>query len=130
MGLERVMSKQKDKPAAGNSEQSSDLKAKRLANIAPHKFQPGQSGNPSGRPKKKPLTELYEQILNDPAMQPIIRKAVKSAISRGQMAMVLQLREMAERVEGKVTQQVEVNGDLHLTLSERMAKAEERLKRV
>lgn len=89
-------------------------------------FQPGQSGNPSGRPKKKPITALYEDMLNDPELEGVIRKAVRSAIGKGQMAMVLQLKEMAERVEGKVTQPVDV--EMNVSLFDRMQKARERIK--
>lgn len=92
----------------------------------PYQFKPGQSGNPGGRPKKKPLTDIYEEMLNDPEIAETVRRAVRAAINKGQMAMVLQLREMAERVEGKVSQKVEVDGELRLSLSERMQKARER----
>jgi hypothetical protein len=30
------------------------------------RFKPGKSGNPGGRPKKKPLTEALEKIYSDP----------------------------------------------------------------
>lgn len=116
------MGKKTDKP--GDVANNAESTEKKLGGVTGKGFKPGQSGNPTGRPKKKPLTELYEQMLNDPELTPVIRKAVKSAISKGQMAMVLQLREMAERVEGKVTQPVEV--DINLSLSERMQRARER----
>lgn len=90
----------------------------------PYKFKPGQSGNPSGRPKKKPITELYEGILNDPEQMAMVRAAVIKSLSRGQMAMVLQMREMADRVEGKVTQPIEA--DITVNLAEAIAEARKR----
>lgn len=94
--------------------------------LAEYKWQPGQSGNPGGRPKRKPLTDLYEEMLNDPELIQVIHGAVKKAVSKGQMAMVLQLKEMAERVEGKVTQPIDAELTIS-TLSERMRRAKERL---
>jgi len=111
-----------------NSQQN---KRKRESKLTPEmeaaKWKPGQSGNPNGRPKKKPVTDLYEEILNDPEAIAELRNAIRSSLRSGKMAMVLQLKEMAERVEGKVSQPVEVEGSLAIhTLSERMQKARER----
>jgi hypothetical protein len=103
---------------------SSENTAHGAPQLDPYKWKPGESGNPSGRPKKKPITELYERILSNPDNLAHIEQATLRALKKGQMAMVLQLREMAERVEGKVTQPVEVTGQIEL--SERMAKARER----
>jgi hypothetical protein len=83
-------------------------------------WKPGQSGNPGGRPKKKPITEMYERILSDPANLEAIEQAIVKSLLKGNMAMVLQLREVTDRVEGKITQPVEVSGDLGL--AERIAK--------
>jgi hypothetical protein len=97
-------------------------KTGRNNNLKP--FKPGQSGNPSGRPKKKPITEMYERILSDPRNVAAVEKAVVKALRKGQMAMVLQLREMAERVEGKVTQPIEAN--VTVNLAEAIAEARKR----
>jgi len=113
-------------PNAENSGKNSERR-KRGENLAPFRFQPGQSGNPGGRPKKKPLTELYAEMLDDPELVTVIRSAVKRAVSKGQMAMVLQLKEMAERVEGKVTQPIDAEITMS-SLAERMQRAEERIK--
>lgn len=82
-------------------------KAKLTAQMEAVKWKPGQSGNPNGRPKKKPITELYEKILNDPKNMAVVEEAIIKALSRGQMAMVLQIREMTDRIEGKITQPIE-----------------------
>lgn len=97
-------------------------KNKGVENLIPWK--PGQSGNPSGRPKKKPITEMYERILNDPENVAAIEKATISALRKGNMAMVLQLREMADRTEGKVTQPIEA--DVTVNLADAIAEARKR----
>lgn len=97
--------------------------AGRIENLKP--WPKGQSGNPGGRPRRRPLTELYEELLNDPELLSKVRTAVMEAVSKGQMAMVLQLKEMADRVEGKVTQPVEAN--VNGGLAERLETARRRI---
>jgi hypothetical protein len=88
------------------------------------KWKPGQSGNPGGRPKKKLITEMYEEILNDPEHIAAIKAATVKALRNGNMAMVLQLREMADRTEGKVTQPIEA--DITVNLADAIAEARKR----
>jgi hypothetical protein len=88
------------------------------------KWQPGQSGNPGGRPKKKPITEMYEKMLEDPEFAAITEAAIRKAVSKGSMAMVLQLKEMTDRVEGKVTQPIEA--DVTVNLADAIAEARKR----
>jgi len=88
------------------------------------KWKKGQSGNKSGRPAKKPITELYEKILGDPKAMKALEKSIIRALSKGQMAMVLQLREMTDRVEGKVTQPI--TADVSVNLSDAIAAARKR----
>lgn len=90
-------------------------------------FMPGQSGNPSGRPKKRPISEIYERIMENPENVGLIEAAVLKTILAGKMAAQLTLKEMAERIEGKVTQPVDVNGELTLTLSDRIERARQKL---
>lgn len=100
------------------------------ANTAPNKpsrtrglcprWKKGQSGNPSGRPKKKPITEIYEKLLAKEANTKVIAETVMGLIKAKRMASILTLREMAERVEGKVTQPVELSGDLTLLTDEEL----------
>lgn len=77
-------------------------------------FAKGQSGNPGGRPKKLEITKIYERILRKSANRKEIEASVLDLLKGRRMASVLLLREMAERTEGKVAQEVEISG--HLTL--------------
>lgn len=79
--------------------------AGRVENLRPWK--PGQSGNPGGRPKKKPITELYEQLLNDDATLKAIKRAILRSVKCSRTTLVPLLREMADRVEGKISQSVD-----------------------
>lgn len=97
-----------------------------MKNLRPP-FKPGQSGNPKGRPKKLPVTEIYQKILNKSASKKEIEEIVWKMLRGGRMSAMLQLKEMAERVEGKVSQHMELSGEVTMTLSERMQKARERI---
>jgi hypothetical protein len=89
-----------------------------------HKWKPGESGNRSGRPKRKPVTEMYEAMLSDPKLVAKLKGSIEKALTRGQMAMVLQLKEMTDRVEGKVTQPIEA--EVNVNLAETIAAARKR----
>lgn len=99
-----------NRPETGDTPQEG---AGRGGNVPPpeYRFAPGQSGNPGGRPKTKPLTDAYRAILNqkDPndkegrTYAEIIAMAqVKRAIEGDSRA----VGEIADRVEGKVTQPI------------------------
>jgi hypothetical protein len=102
--------------------QNSGKNSGRVENLKP--FKAGQSGNPGGRPTKRPITELYERILADPKNIASIEKAVVKALSKGNMAMVLLLREITDRIEGKVTQPIEA--DITVNLADAIAEARKR----
>jgi hypothetical protein len=84
-------------------------------------WKPGQSGNPSGRPKKKPITEAYEKLLEDPANAAEVAQALLDVIKARSKGTVHAAKEMADRVEGPVTNKLELSGEV--SLADRLAKA-------
>lgn len=94
---------------------------KTLANLKPWK--PGQSGNPSGRPKRDPITQAYKDLCNLPLPEKI-RKTLNlekgatfyQAIAVSQIfaavkGSVKHAKEIADRVEGKAIQKIEIAGE-------------------
>jgi Family of unknown function (DUF5681) len=79
------------------------------------RFVPGVSGNPSGRPKKKPLTEALEEIYSDPKQAMAAAKALAKVVRKGNYKA---FAEVADRIEGKVVQQVEHTGLIQHVLTE------------
>ena len=98
--------------------QTSAFNEKSLANLKPWK--PGQSGNPSGRPARKPITDLCEEIINHPETRERIKQQVIQTLTSKGMAGVLLLREIGERVEGKVTQGIELSGTISTMTDEQV----------
>ena len=92
-----------------------------------NKWKPGHSGNPAGRPKKLPITDRYAAVAELPVPDNLLtalrlREAEKSAIKTYGDALVLSqfragnkgktepAREIADRLEGRARQAVEVSG--------------------
>jgi hypothetical protein len=96
--------------------------AKMLGGVTGKGFMPGQSGNPSGRPSKRRLTDCYEALIEQPLPEDL-RVGMKlpegaiwgDAIAMGQARAAIKgktdaAREIGDRLEGKARQPVEVSG--------------------
>jgi Family of unknown function (DUF5681) len=94
---------------------------KQRANLQP--FKPGKSGNPGGRPKKRPITDRYHEGLEAP-LEENIRLALGlpegstngDAVAKAQIRAAIKgktyaARELREAIEGKSTQRLEIVGE-------------------
>jgi hypothetical protein len=76
----------------------------------PHRWKKGESGNPAGRPKSKPITAALKAMLDKDD-----GKAIKAVAAKAlQMALKGDFRyykEMMERIEGKVTESIDVTSN-------------------
>jgi hypothetical protein len=79
------------------------------------RFVRGRSGNPGGRPKKKPITDIFQRIFENPENVEEIETVVMRILRRRDMASVLMLKLMADRLEGKVMRSIYFSGALELS---------------
>jgi hypothetical protein len=71
-------------------------------------FQPGQSGNPNGRPKSKPFKDALQRALKAAGDDKDMLEAVASAlVGKAMMGDVPAIKELADRMDGKVSQPIE-----------------------
>ena len=98
------------------------------------RFKPGHSGNPGGRPKKTMLTDAFEEMLDLKLSDPIQRQRFIEAhwekLLSKTVVSSMTLEKILDRTEGKVSQPVQVSGDLKVSLAEELQKADERVHRI
>jgi hypothetical protein len=70
---------------------------------------PGMSGNPSGRPKIKRISDAYAQILDERGAEQLAETVYRDAIGASKAAdRLAAVQEITDRVEGKAVQSVRV----------------------
>jgi hypothetical protein len=98
--------KERDKPRSP-LEEIKEVRVSPISGTAPPRegqWKPGQSGNPGGRPKWKPLTEALQALLDEePALARELMKATIIKAGRGDVSAV---NTIWDRLEGKVPQSV------------------------
>ena len=111
------------------TQNSEETVAGRVENLKPWK--PGESGNPGGRPKTKPLTEELQRLLKQEAPKgegrtwaALIAEALLTKAREGD---VRAITELANRVEGKSLQAVDLKADLQSDLVERLLAGRKRV---
>lgn len=86
--------------------------------LAPHQWKPGQTGNPGGRPRTKPITDRVRDALEEigedgrPLAAAVVREWLQMIVD-GDLAA---LRELLDRVEGPLTQALKHEHDGGLTV--------------
>ena len=89
------------------------------AKITAFRWKHGQSGNPKGRPRKEPLTDILRQVLAEPIpngpdrrqaqlAQVLVRNWVLEAIRTKDTATIV---EIFNRIDGKVQDRIALGGD-------------------
>lgn len=106
---------------AANSTATANPSKKRVVG---RPFPKGVSGNPLGRPKSKPITDMLRPIFDDPECVEAIRQNVKSTLTGKGMAGVILLSHIADRLEGKMPDEVTINDNRNLSDDEIEAKLE------
>jgi hypothetical protein len=102
-------------PLTENSEKNRE---RRLANLKP--FQPGQSGNPGGRPKRTPLSDACRERLlltvpGDTEGRTYAQKIAASLAEKAAEGDIRAAQELGDRAEGRARQSIEIE---HIRLRE------------
>jgi Family of unknown function (DUF5681) len=94
-----------------------------------HRWRKGQSGNPSGRPKSKTLSDAYkrkleEAVPNDPECRTWAELIAEAQVRDAVRGNVQAAREIADRTEGRARQAIEFEDRTMSQAFERMTTEE------
>jgi len=95
----------------------------------PYQWKKGQSGNPSGRPKSKTLSDAYRNKLEEPVPNDSEGRTWAELIAEAQVrdavrGNVQAAREIADRTEGRARQAIEFEDKTFANAFERMTREE------
>jgi hypothetical protein len=81
--------------------------------LIPHRWQPGQSGNPGGRPKRTPLADARREVLDqpvpdDPEGRNYAQKIAATLADKAAEGDIRAAQELGDRAEGRARQAIEI----------------------
>ena len=94
---------------------STGLGPRQRSNANLKRYPKGVSGNPGGR-RKKPFQDIIDKFMSKKVNRDEIGSVMMDIVRSRRMASVLMLREIAERMDGKVVQPVEMGGNVTMSL--------------
>ena len=74
--------------------------------LNPHKWKPGQSGNPGGRPKKQSMQSALEKVLD--ASPELLAELIQTGLEQAKKGDFRYWQEIFNRLDGKVINKVEL----------------------
>ena len=107
-----------EQDVAANTQGNTPYVPKLTPEMEARKWKPGESGNVGGRPKRKPLTDAYAALLDKPIPSDMARQLkldesttyaqviAMSLVREAVKGKVNAAAEVADRVEGKITQPI------------------------
>ena len=84
----------------------------------PYQWQPGESGNPGGR-QKDILTPLLREFLNadnEAEKIAIVKELIGISRTRGMRGQVAALKEIFDRIDGRVPETHKIESDVPITI--------------
>jgi len=74
-----------------------------------HRFTPGQSGNPAGRPKGRSVTAILRKVI-DANDYELAERLVRTLVDRALKGDYRCMKEIWDRIDGKPTRTTEISG--------------------
>lgn len=83
--------------------------------LEPYQWKPGESGNPSGRPKESVslVTKLRQYLTTHPTEA---NQVIESMVKQGKLGNMIATKEMLDRIDGKVAETHRIEGELPIRL--------------
>lgn len=92
-------------------------------------FQPGQSGNPAGRPKSRPFKDAIDAAIKKAGGgddgKDFLEAIARALLDKAASGDVPAIKEFGDRYDGKVPQAVEMSGNLNISHEEALAELDE-----
>ena len=98
----------------------------RTAHLGPYQWKPGESGNPSGRPKGLISASLHDYLTRNKGvkLEEMVRGAIESAIKGNPKALAV----IRDSVDGRPAQSIDINANVTMTLADRLEQARKAIK--
>ena len=93
--------------------------------IIPYRYKPGQSGNPSGRPKGLLAAALLKQLLKSGGED--LKKIVAGVIASAAKGDAKAFAVIRDSTDGRPTQAIDLSADMSVSLGARMERARKAL---